>query len=232
MGRILVIEDHKKLLHSLQRGLTAAGYEVVGADSGEAGFYYASTEEFDALILDIMLPGRSGLEVLRDLRKIGFSAPVLILSARDSVADRVLGLDNGADDYLVKPFAFEELQARIRVQLNRGIPSRCAVLNAGDLQLDMTTQRATRAGREVNLGKQEFRLLEYLVRHKNEAVSREAIARDVWHEPNGIVTNTVDVCINSLRKKLEGPELKKLIYTVRGVGYSLNDDSTGPIAAR
>jgi DNA-binding response OmpR family regulator len=230
MARILVIEDHKKLLRSLQRGLTAAGYDVVAAESGEAGFYYASTETFDALVLDVMLPGRSGLEVLRDLRKIGFSAPVLILSARDTVSDRVRGLDSGADDYLVKPFAFEELQARIRAQLNRGLPGRSMVLKAGDLQLNVDTHQVIRAGREVELSKHEYRLLEYLVLHQNEAVSREAITRDVWREPHGMATNVVDVCINSLRKKLETPELTKLIHTVRGVGYMIGENSPGQLA--
>ena len=223
--RILVVEDHKKLLRSIERGLTTAGYEVITAETGEAGFYYASTQPVDAVVLDIMLPGRTGLEILRDLRKTGFSSPVVILSARDSVADRVSGLDQGADDYLVKPFAFEELLARIRAQMNRTIPGRCISLKAADLEMHLPTHRVVRAGNEIELSKQEFRLLEYLLRHKNEPVTRDAIARDVWGEPGGITTNVVDVCINSLRKKLERPHLHKLIQTVRGAGYSLVDDS-------
>jgi len=228
LTRILVVEDHKKLLHSLERGLTTAGYEVIAADTGEAGFYYASTEQIDAVILDVMLPGRSGLEILRDLRKGGFSAPVLILSARNDVADRVRGLDHGADDYLVKPFAFEELLARIRAQLNRMVPGRCLSLKAGDLELHVPTHRVTRSGAEIELSKQEYRLLEYLLRHKNETMTRPAILRDVWGEPGVAATNVVDVCINSLRKKLERPHLAKLIQTVRGEGYSLVDPADEP----
>ena len=227
MSRILVIEDHKKLLRSLQRGLTAAGYEVVGAETGEAGFYYASTEPFDVVVLDLMLPGRGGLEILRELRRLGCSLPVLILSARDSVADRVRGLDEGADDYLVKPFAFEELLARIRSQLNRTLPGRRLILKAGDLEIHVPTHKVLRDGREIELSRQEYRLLEYLVRHQNETVSRLAIARDVWDEPQGVSTNVVDVYINALRKKVERPGLKKLIHTVRGVGYTIADDSGG-----
>ncbi len=226
--RVLVIEDHKKLLRSLQRGLAAAGYEVATADTGEAGFYYASTEHFDAVVLDLMLPGRSGLEILRDLRTAGFAAPVLILSARDSVADRVSGLDQGADDYLIKPFAFEELLARLRAQLNRALPGRRMVLTADDLELHVPTQRVVRAGCEIELSRQEYRLLEYLIRHKNATVTRDAIARDVWRQPQGIATNVVDVYINALRKKVERPEWKKLIHTVRGAGYALYDASSGP----
>ncbi|MDB5387118.1 MAG: mprA 4 [Planctomycetaceae bacterium] len=225
LTRILVIEDHKKLLNSLDRGLTTAGYEVIKADTGEAGFYYASTEPVDAVILDVMLPGRSGLEILRDLRKSGFSAPVLILSARDTVADRVLGLDQGADDYMVKPFAFTELLARIRAQLNRPIPGRCMSLKADDLEVQIPTHRVFRAGVEIELSKLEYRLLEYLLRHKNELLTRIAILRDVWGQPQSTETNVVDVYINALRKKVERPELKKLIQTIRGGGYSLVDGS-------
>jgi two-component system copper resistance phosphate regulon response regulator CusR len=228
LTRILVIEDHKKLLRSLERGLTTAGYEVIAAETGEAGFYHASTEPVDVVILDVMLPGRSGLEILRDLRKTGFSAPVLVLSARDTVADRIFGLDQGADDYLVKPFAFNELLARIRAQLNRPIPGRCMSLKADDLEVQIPTQRVLRAGIEIDLSKLEYRLLEYLVRHKNELLTRAAILRDVWGEPHSTETNVVDVYINALRKKVERPELKKLIQTIRGGGYSLVDASHEP----
>jgi DNA-binding response OmpR family regulator len=225
LTRILVVEDHKKLLHSLERGLKSAGYDVVAVDTGEAGFYYANTEPIDAVVLDVMLPGRSGLEILRDLRKSNFAAPVLILSAKDTVSDRIRGLDQGADDYLVKPFAFEELLARIRAQLNRTIPGRCVRMNAADLEMHIPTHTVRRAGIEIDLSKQEFRLLEYLLRHKNETVTRDALARDVWGEPGGVSTNVVDVYINALRKKLERPGLKKLIRTIRGSGYSLIDES-------
>lgn len=231
MYRLLVIEDHKRLQRSLERGLVAAGYEVLSVETGEAGFYHASTESIDAIVLDVMLPGRDGLEILRDLRKVGFAGSVLILSARDTVADRVHGLDQGADDYLVKPFAFEELLARLRALLNRGLPGRRMMLKADDLEIQVPTQRVIRAGRELELSKQEYRLLEYLLQHKNTPVSREAIARDVWREPHGMSTNVVDVYINALRKKVERPDLKKLIHTVRGIGYVLGDAPSGMVAA-
>jgi DNA-binding response OmpR family regulator len=226
VNRILVIEDHKKLLRSLQRGLSTSGYDVVPAETGEAGFYCASTEQFDLIVLDLMLPGRDGLEVLRDLRRLGCSAPVLILSARDSVDDRVRGLDVGADDYLVKPFAFDELLARIRAHLKRSQSSSPVppTLRVDDLELQTATHEVFRGGRKIELTRQEYGLLEYLVRHRNTVVSRAVIARDVWKEPQGMTTNGVDVCVNALRKKIEGPGLKKLIHTVRGIGYTISDD--------
>jgi DNA-binding response OmpR family regulator len=223
--RLLVVEDHKQLLRSLERGLSASGYDVVTAETAEAAFYCASTDHFDAIVLDVMLPQRSGLEILRDLRNTGMDSPVLILSARDSVADRVRGLNEGADDYLVKPFAFEELTARLRALLNRGIPGRRRMLTAGDLELHVLTQTVLRGGRQIDLSKREYRLLEYLLRNKNTTMDRKAISRDVWNEPQGVATNVVDVYINALRKKLEPEGSKKLIYTVRGVGYALRDDA-------
>lgn len=226
--RLLVIEDHKSLLGSLKRGLAAEGYDVVTAETGEDGFYYATTEPFDGIVLDVMLPGRSGLDILRDLRGAGFSRPVLILSARDSTDDRVAGLDEGADDYLVKPFAFKELTARLRALLNRGLPGRRTIWKAADLELHVPTRTVRRDGHTVELSKREYRVLEYLLRHKNDTVSRDALARDVWNEPQGVNTNVVDVCINSLRKKIERHDLPKLIYTIRGVGYSLCDEPNGP----
>ncbi len=224
MQRVLVVEDHKRLLQSLERGLKASGYDVETAETAEAAFYLASTEHFDAIVLDIMLPKRSGLEILRELRNNGLGVPVLILSARDSVADRVRGLDEGADDYLVKPFAFEELLARLRALMNRGIPGRQRLLTADDLEVDVPTQTAMRAGHEINLSKLEYRLLEYLLRRKNETLDRQTIWRDVWQEPQSLATNVVDVYINALRKKMDRPGSKKLIHTVRGVGYTLRDD--------
>lgn len=224
MERLLVVEDHKKLRESLQRGLSASGYDVVTAETAEAAFYCASTDHFDAIVLDVMLPERSGLEILRDLRNAGMDSPVLILSARDSVADRVRGLDEGADDYLVKPFAFEELLARLRALMNRRIPGRRRVLKVADLEVDVSTQTVLRAGREIKLSKLECRLLEYLLQNKNSTMDRKRIIRDVWNEPEGVTTNVVDVYINALRKKLEPKGTKKLIHTVRGVGYALRDD--------
>jgi DNA-binding response OmpR family regulator len=223
MARILVVEDQKKLQKSLQRGLAEEGYEVVAALSGEEGYYQATTNSFDAVILDLMLPGRNGLEVLRDLRAIGFRKPVLILTARDTIDDRVTGLDAGADDYLVKPFAFAELLARLRALLRRDVPARELVLHADDVEVDLLGRRATRGGVELDLTKREFELLEYLLANKNTIVTREMIARDVWKDPAGLLTNSIDVYVTMLRKKVERAGTRQLIQTVRGVGYVVRD---------
>jgi two-component system copper resistance phosphate regulon response regulator CusR len=225
MPRLLVIEDQKKLLNSLQRGLEEEGYDVVTALTGEQGYYAATTEEFDAVVLDLMLPGRHGLQVLRDLRTQGFAKPVLILTARDTVEDRVLGLDTGADDYLVKPFAFAELLARLRALLRRDVSGRELVLRADDLEVDLLARRVVRGGVELDLTKREYELLEYLLRHKNAAVTRDMIARDVWKEVTGAPTNAIDVYVTLLRKKIERPGARQLVHTVRGVGYALRDGS-------
>jgi two-component system, OmpR family, copper resistance phosphate regulon response regulator CusR len=225
MPRLLVIEDQKKLLNSLQRGLEEEGYDVVTALTGEQGYYAATTEEFDAVVLDLMLPGRHGLQVLRDLRTQGFAKPVLILTARDTVEDRVLGLDTGADDYLVKPFAVAELLARLRALLRRDVSGRELVLRADDLEVDLLARRVVRGGVELDLTKREYELLEYLLRHKNAAVTRDMIARDVWKEVTGAPTNAIDVYVTLLRKKIERPGARQLVHTVRGVGYALRDGS-------
>jgi len=223
MPEILIIEDQKRLQSSLRRGLEDEGYEVLSALSGEEGFYLAATKPCDAVILDLMLPKRDGLSVLKDLRAHHFNRPVLILTARDSVEDRVAGLDAGADDYLIKPFAFAELVARLRVMLRRNISEREVLLQADNLELDLVTRRVVRGGRVVELSQREFELLEYLLRFRNMNVTRDMIGRDVWKSPDGVWTNVIDVCINSLRKKVEESGQRKLIHTVRGVGYSLRD---------
>jgi two-component system copper resistance phosphate regulon response regulator CusR len=225
MPRLLVVEDQKKLLNSLKSGLEEEGYVVVAAATGEQGYYTATSEPVDAIILDLMLPGRDGIRVLRDLRANGFSRPVLILTARDAVEDRVLGLDCGADDYLVKPFAFAELLARLRALLRRDVSGRELVLRADDLEVDLLAHRVVRGGVELDLTKREYELLEYLLRHKNAAVTRDMIARDVWKEVTGAPTNAIDVYITMLRKKVERPGARQLIHTVRGVGYALRDGS-------
>jgi DNA-binding response OmpR family regulator len=225
MARLLVIEDQKKLLRYIRLGLEEEGYKVVAAATGEQGYYAATTEEFDAVVLDLMLPGHDGLKVLRDLRAHGFTKPVLILTARDTVDDRVRGLDAGADDYLVKPFAFAELHARLRALLRRGPSGLELILRADDLEMDLLARRVIRAGVELDLTKREFELLEYLLRHKNAAVTRDMIARDVWKDPGGTITNAIDVCVTMLRKKVERPGARQLIQTVRGVGYALRDAS-------
>jgi two-component system, OmpR family, copper resistance phosphate regulon response regulator CusR len=223
MPRLLVVEDQKKLLNSLRSGLEEEGYEVIATENGEQGYYAATTEEVDAIILDLMLPGRDGIRVLRDLRSRGFARPVLILTARDGVEDRVLGLDSGADDYLVKPFAFAELLARLRALLRRDVSGRELMLRADDLEVDLLSRRVVRSGIELDLTKREYELLEYLLRHKNAAVTRDMIARDVWKEVTGAPTNTIDVYITLLRKKVERSGARQLIHTVRGVGYALRD---------
>ncbi len=225
MPRLLVVEDQKKLLNSLRAGLEEEGYEVAVAATGEQGYYAATTETVDAVVLDLMLPGRDGLRVLRDLRANGFTKPVLILTARDAVEDRVLGLDSGADDYLVKPFAFAELLARLRALLRRDVSGRELILRADDLEVDLLTRRVVRGGIELDLTRREYELLEYLLRHRNANVTRDMIARDVWKEVTGAPTNAIDVYITMLRKKVERPGARQLIHTVRGVGYALRDGS-------
>jgi DNA-binding response OmpR family regulator len=224
MARLLLIEDQPKLLRTLQRGLEEEGHTVVPVDNGDDGFARAQAEAVDAVILDLMLPGRDGLSVLRGLRQKGFSQPVLIVTARDAVPDRVAGLDSGADDYLVKPFAFSELLARLRALLRRNPLREPVRLRAGELEIDLLRRRVTRAGEELALTNREFELLEYLARHLNTPVPREAIVRDVWNENSGIMTKVVEVSINHLRRKIERAGRPQLLHTIRGVGYLLGGD--------
>ena len=219
MPCVLVVEDEKKLLASLKKGLEQEGYEVITAATGEEGYYAATTEKLDGLVLDLMLPGLDGMEVLADLRAHGFSKPVLILTARDSVDDRVAGLDGGADDYLVKPFAFAELLARLRALLRRDISGRELMLRVADLEMDLVARRVVRDGEEIEVSQREFELLAYFLRHVDAVVTRDMLARDVWQEPMGVLTNVIDVYVGLLRKKVERPGLRQLIHTIRGVGY-------------
>jgi two-component system copper resistance phosphate regulon response regulator CusR len=223
MARVLVIEDQKRHLDSLRRGLEGEGYEVDVASTGEDGLAAAFREAIDVIVLDLMLPGRDGMVVLRELRASGFAKPILILSARDAVEDRVQGLDQGANDYLVKPFAFAEFLARLRVLLRRDLSGRELVLRAGDLEMDLLGRRVTRSGTELDLTGREYELLEYLLRHKNEVVTRDMIAQDVWKEKTGAMTRIIDVYINALRKKVDRLGRPCLIQTVRGVGYALKE---------
>jgi DNA-binding response OmpR family regulator len=224
MPRVLVVEDERKLLRALDRGLRAEGYDVLTALDGDEGCRLALSEPFDCAVLDWLLPGRDGLQILAALRRAGRAGPVLLLTARDAVGDRVMGLDAGADDYLVKPFAFAELLARLRVLL-RGRGERETVLRAGDLEVDLLERRARRGGEEVPLTAREFELLAYLLRHKNAAVTRDMLGREVWREPDHALTNVIDVYITNLRRKLERPGRPPLIHTLRGVGYSLREES-------
>jgi DNA-binding response OmpR family regulator len=223
--RILVVEDERKLAQALASALEADHYDVVLAPTGEDGFFRANAEAFDLVLLDLMLPGRNGLEILQTLRKRQVQTPVLILTARDGVDDRVRGLDLGADDYLVKPFALPELLARIRALLRRGRASDILRLKAADLELDLVTRRATRNGRALDLTIREFELLEYLLRHQGHVVSREMLAHDVWKEPRRVtpIDNVIDVQITRLRKKVDLEGIRRLIHTVRGVGFLLGE---------
>ena len=223
-SRILVVEDESKVARAIREGLERQGHQVVIAPTGEEGFFLVNAEEFDLVILDLMLPGRDGLQVLSTLRKRGLETRVLILTARDAIEDRVQGLDKGADDYLVKPFAFPELLARVRALLRR--TEQGPQLRLGDLEMNVVTRNAKRRGQYLELTGREFELLEYLLRHKDQIVSREMLARNVWKESARAtpLDNVMDVHINRLRRKVDEPFDRKLIHTVRGVGFVLREE--------
>jgi two-component system, OmpR family, copper resistance phosphate regulon response regulator CusR len=223
--RILVAEDEPKLAQVLASALKAQHYDVVVAPTGEEGFFRANAESFDLVILDLLLPGRNGFEILETLRKRQVQTPVLILTARDGIDDRVLGLDLGADDYLVKPFALPELLARIRALLRRGRAVDVARLQAGDLELDLKARRVMRNGRVLELTAREFELLEYLMRHQGHVVSRDMLAHDVWKEPRRAtpLDNVIDVQVARLRRKVDSEGQPRLIHTVRGVGFVVRE---------
>jgi len=221
--RVLVVEDEKKVARALREGLEAEHYDVRVAASGEEGFFVVNHETFDCVILDLMLPQRGGLEILTTLRKRGVQTPVLILTAKDTVSDRVRGLDSGADDYLVKPFAIPELLARIRALLRRGRPDQILKLQHEDLEIDLVTRRVVRGGQAIELTAKEFEILEYLLRHVGRVVSREMLTRDVWRVAARAtpLDNVIDVSIARLRRKIDDPFPVKLLHTVRGVGFVL-----------
>jgi DNA-binding response OmpR family regulator len=223
--RVLVVEDERKLANVLAAALEAEHYDVVIAATGEDGFYRANAEVFDLVILDLMLPGRNGLEILQTLRHRHIETPVLILTARDGIDDRVLGLDRGADDYLIKPFAIPELLARLRALVRRGRSTDVLRLKAADLELDLVARRVIRGERPIELTSREFELLEYLMRHHRQLVSREMLARDVWKEPRRAtpIDNVIDVQMTRLRRKVDSDGAERLIHTVRGVGFVLQE---------
>jgi DNA-binding response OmpR family regulator len=223
---ILVIEDEAKVAKALRTGLEGEGYEVTAAATGEDGYFLATTQTFDLVVLDLMLPGRGGLEILAALRERDCPAPVLILTAKDSVEDRVAGLDAGADDYLVKPFAFPELLARIRALTRRGRTDQVLRLRVGDLEIDRVTRKVTRGPSEIPLTAKEYELLEYLMLNNGRTVSREMLARDVWKTEDRAtpLDNVIDVHITRLRSKMDAPFPARLLHTIRGVGFVLSEE--------
>jgi DNA-binding response OmpR family regulator len=224
--QILVVEDEPKVATALHEGLEAEGYGVTLAKTGEEGFFHASARAFDLIVLDVMLPGTDGIEVLQTMRKRGVNVPVLLLTAKDAVEDRVLGLDAGADDYLVKPFAFAELSARIRALLRRNKVEPVSAMKIGSLEVDPVRRGVMREGRRIDLTAREFELLEYLARNQGHVVSREMLARDVWKETARAtpLDNVIDVHIARLRRKVDDPFNAKLLQTVRGVGFILGGE--------
>jgi len=223
--RILVVEDESKVADALREGLEDERYDVVVERTGEGAFFRVNTETYDVVLLDLTLPGRDGLEILRALRQRRMETPVLVLTARDTLEDRVNGLDAGAVDYLVKPFAFAELLARIRALVRRGRVADAPKLAVGDLEMDLVTRKVLRAAKPVDLTVREFELLEFLMRYQGQVVSRETLARDVWKETARTtpLDNVIDVHIARLRRKVDLEHTMKLIHTVRGVGFMLRE---------
>ena len=223
--RVLVVEDEVKVANALKEGLEGEGYDVVVEHTGEGAFFRLNTESFDMILLDVMLPGRDGIQVLKTVRSRGLETPVLMLTARDTLEDRVMGLDSGADDYLVKPFAFAEVLARIRALLRRGRTGETTRLAVADLEMDLVGRKVTRAGQLIELTLREFELLEFLLRYEGQVVSRGTLAKDVWKETarSTPLDNVIDVHIARLRRKIDADYPVKLIHTVRGVGFMLRE---------
>jgi len=224
--RVLVVEDEPKVAEALREGLTAEQYDVAVESTGEGAFFRIITEVFDVILLDLGLPGGGGLDILTSIRSKRITTSVIVLTARDSIRDRVTGLDAGADDYLVKPFAFAELLARIRALARRGRVAEIAPTFVGSLMLDPATRRVMRNSEPLALTTREFELLDYLMQQAGQVVSREALARDVWKEPSRSTSldNVIDAHIARLRRKVDVGDSPKLIHTVRGVGFMLRED--------
>lgn len=221
--KVLVVEDEKKTAAYLHKGLTENGFIVDVSNQGIDGLHAALNSDFDAIILDVMLPGKDGWSILKELRERRNETPVLFLTARDSVPDRVKGLEHGADDYLVKPFAFSELLARLRTIVRRGTGRQPDVFRVGELEIDVPRHRASRAEKRLDLTPKEFLLLALLARRKGEVLSRTLIAEQVWDMNFDSDTNVVDVHVRRLRAKVDDPFKDKLIHTVRGIGYVLEE---------
>jgi heavy metal response regulator len=222
--RVLVVEDDQRILDFIRKGLEEEGHAVDVAHDGDEALDWPAVVDFDAIVLDVMLPGRDGLEVCRTMRARGVRTPILMLTARDTVEDRVAGLDSGADDYLVKPFAFAELLARLRALMRREPVLLGTKLEVADLTLDTATRQVSRAGQPVTLTNKEYALLEYLMRHPNQVLTRTMIAEHVWNFDFDTGTNVIDVHIRYLRRKIDDPYEPKLIQTVRGAGYRISAD--------
>lgn len=224
--RILIVEDNDKTAGALKTGLQSESFEVTTTSTGEEGFFLINSKPFDLVVLDWMLPGRDGIEILKAVRAQQRKIPVLLLTARDTVEDRVHGLENGADDYLVKPFAFAELIARIRNLLRRSAPGDSLRKKIGNLRIDLEARRVWRGDEAIELTPREFDLLAYLLRQPGQVVTREMLARDVWRETNRAspLDNVIDVHVGHLRRKIDEGHARKLIHTVRGVGFTLQEE--------
>ncbi len=222
-----MVEDEPKLASAVKEGLEADQHAVLVSSTGEDGFFLAQTQTFDLLIFDIMLPGRDGIEVMGNLRRLGDRTPVLLITSKDAIQDRVHGLDSGADDYLAKPFAISELQARVRALGRRSSLENEASLKLEDLELNRVQHVVSRGGKDLDLTAREFELLEYLMRHADRVVSREMLAREVWNESarHTPLDNVIDVHIARLRRKIDDPFQRRLLRTVRGVGFVLRAET-------
>ena len=222
--RLLVAEDEVKINNIITKRLRKEGYSVDSCFDGEEALHFLSVGEFDAVVLDIMMPKKDGLTVLREMRSKNNNTPVLLLTAKDAVSDRVAGLDAGAEDYLVKPFAFEELLARIRVIIRKSAGKSTNTVSVGDLVLDINAKTAKRAGKDINLTAKEYDLLEYLMMNKGIILSRDKIENHIWNFDYSGGTNVIDVYILYLRKKIDAPFKTKLIHTVKGKGYVIKEE--------
>jgi heavy metal response regulator len=222
--RILVIEDEKKIASFIKRGLTEQHYTVDVAADGEEGLYLAEINPYDLIVLDIMLPGKDGFMVCRTLRRKNINTPILMLTARDDLRDKVFGLDSGADDYLTKPFAFAEFLARVRVLLRRHGSVKSTTLRVADLELDQLTRQVTRAGKSIELTPTEYALLEYLMLNQGQVVTRTMLSEHVWNQDFDSFSNVINVYVNYVRKKVDADFDVKLIHSVRGAGYMLKED--------
>ncbi|CBE69950.1 MAG: response regulator [Candidatus Methylomirabilis oxygeniifera] len=222
--RLLLVEDDQKAARVLKKGLAEEGVVVDIANSGDEGEYLASVNDYDVIVLDWLLPGKDGIQLCRELRARGLSTPILMVTAKDALRDRIKGLDTGADDYMVKPFAFAELLARIRALMRRGTGPRPTMLRVADLVIDPASHRVTRGGASIKLTTKEYAIIEFLARRVGEVVTRTTLGEHIWEDEFDNLTNLVDVHISNLRKKIDAGSTVSLIHTVRGRGYRLSEE--------